>query len=223
MKTVIIWLYGCPVPRVVDHELRRRQIAATFQRHVAAHGLEATTFARVAAEAGISVGLIQHYFVGRDELLVYVFSDLLRIRDERIASHITEGEARERPIREILGAALNELLPLDAQRTRELRVAQALQARSLCDPAVAAVVRRADRDLETRAATAVGNGKQCGEVAAEVDPDIAGARIVAAISGLSTRLLLMGRRRATQVPVAAILDPVVATVFTGRCRHYEKS
>jgi len=209
------------MPRVVDHDERREQIARTFQRHVAQHGLAATTFARVAAEAGISVGLIQHYFASRDDLLVFVFVDFLRTRDQRIAQHIADGEAAQRPIREILGVALHELLPLDAQRTQELRITQHLHARALHDPGVATVARRADRDLEVRAATAVRNGKLCGEVADDVDPDVAAARILAAIYGLSSRLLLTGGRRRSRAPVAAILDPVLATVFTGRCQHYE--
>ena len=210
------------MPRVVDHEERRKQIARTFQRHVAEHGLAATTFVRVAAEAGISVGLIQHYFASRDDLLVFVFTDFLRNRDERIAQHIAEGEAAQRPIREILGAALNELLPLDAQRTQELRITQHLHARALHDTAVAAVARRADKDLAVRAATAVRNGMHCGEVDEDVDADIAGARILAAIYGLSARLLLAGKGSRSRAPVAEILDPVLATVFTGRCQHYDR-
>ena len=51
---------------------------------MAEHGFAATTYARVAAAAGISVGLIQHYFADRHELLNYAYDDLIRRRDSRI-------------------------------------------------------------------------------------------------------------------------------------------
>jgi hypothetical protein len=108
-----------------------------------------------------------------------------------------------------------------AQRTQELRITQHLHARALHDPDVATVARRADRELLARTATAVRNGKLCGEVADEVDPDVAAARILAAIYGQSSRMLLTGQRSRARTPVVAILDPVLATVFTGRCQHYQ--
>jgi AcrR family transcriptional regulator len=44
------------------HALRRQQVAEAVERLVAAHGLDAVTIAKTAAEAGVSVGLVQHYF-----------------------------------------------------------------------------------------------------------------------------------------------------------------
>jgi AcrR family transcriptional regulator len=216
------------MPRVADHDQRRGLIASSFQQHLVQHGLAATTFARVAAEAGVSVGLIQHYFGSRDELLGFVYADALRRRDDRIALHIAEGEAAERPIRDMLAAAVRELLPLDETRVREHHVTQNLLTQALHDPAVAEVAARADRELHRRAAIAVGNGKLCGEVEAGVDPDIAADRILATTRGLAALVVPtpvgdhggpVGRERR----VSAVLDPVIAAVFTGRCRHHDRS
>ncbi|MBQ1048143.1 TetR/AcrR family transcriptional regulator [Micromonospora sp. C51] len=213
------------MPRVADHDERRALIARTFRRHLVEHGLQATTFARVAAAAGISVGLIQHYFGSRDELLRFVYVDALRRRDERIAAHIAAGEAAERPIREIIATAVVELLPLDAIRVEEFHVTQNLVTQALHDQALAEVAARAHRDLHLRASIAVRNGKRCGEVDGDVDIDTAAARILATTCGLAASLILVGpddpaRRRA---PADAVIDPVLAMTFTGRCRHYARS
>jgi AcrR family transcriptional regulator len=214
------------MPRVADHEERRTLIARTFQHHVVQHGLAATTFARVAAAAGISVGLIQHYFENRDALLRFVYVDALRRRDDRIAVHIAEGEAAQRPIRDILATAVRELLPLDDVRTEELHVTLNLLTQALHDPSIADVAAGADRDLQLRASIAVSNGKLCGEVAPEVDADAGAARILATSYGLATQLALAASLDEDSPTwrddrVDAVLDPVLDSIFTGRCRHYD--
>lgn len=211
------------MPRVADHPARRAQIARAFRQHLVHHGLQATTFARVAALAGVSVGLIQHYFGTREALLEFVFNDALRDRDDRIALHIAEGDAADRPIRDILTTALRELLPLDAVRTEELHLRQTLVTLALHDPSAARIARRADDALQVRATIAVRNGQTCGEVAGTVDPEPAAARILATAHGLGTRLALLNRAdargSASEEHLAAVLDPVLSGVFTGRCRH----
>src|SRR5215831_21346773 len=49
--------YGGRVPRRVDHEERRRQIADALVRTAATRGLHATGMREVAAEAGVSLRL----------------------------------------------------------------------------------------------------------------------------------------------------------------------
>ncbi|MEV4711263.1 TetR/AcrR family transcriptional regulator [Micromonospora sp. NPDC049374] len=213
------------MPRVADHDERRALIARTFRRHLVKHGLQATTFARVAAAAGISVGLIQHYFGSRDELLRFVYVDALRRRDDRIAAHIAEGEAAERPIREIIATAVVELLPLDEIRVEEFHVTQNLVTQALHDQALAEVAARAHRDLHLRASIAVRNGKRCGEVDPGVDVDTAAARVLATTYGLAANVILVGpddpaRRREH---ASAVIEPILAGTFTGRCRHYARS
>lgn len=211
------------MPRVVDHEERRALIAAAFRAHLVEHGLPATTFARVAAAAGISVGLVQHYFASRDDLLRFVYSDALRRRDDRIAVDIAEGEADQRPIRQILATAVRELLPLDDTRTEEYHVTVNLISQALHDPTIASVAEQADRDLHLRASVAVDNGKECGEVERDIDGPAAASLILATTYGLATRLSV-GKptdptRRDEQVD--AVLGQALATIFTGRCHHFD--
>lgn len=218
MAIFIICLYGLRVPKIVDHEERRQLIASAFQDQVAEHGFATTTYARVAAAAGISVGLIQHYFADRHELLNYAYDDLIRRRDSRIDAAVAAGEKKHWSIRQIIDRAVRELLPLDEQRRREHRIARQLQLASSQDPALGALALGAHDALCLRVRTAVRNGRECGEVEPGSDPDAAALRIVSAVYGLAD-VLSLRTSPASIRSSSDVLDPVVATVFSGQCRH----
>lgn len=57
------------MPRIVDHDQRRREIAFGVLQVMAERGLAAVTLRSVAAAAGVSMGRIQHYFATKDDLL----------------------------------------------------------------------------------------------------------------------------------------------------------
>ncbi len=196
-------------------------MARAFQRLLAAEGLPRVTFARVAAEAGISVGLIQHYFANKDELLRFSYEDCLRTSATRVQARIRAGEAAAEPISAMLLASLTELLPLDAERTREFRVERNLWLLSLHNPDLAAVAGQATDDLHARIATAIENGKECGEVRPETDSPAAASMILATARGCADSLSLQPSP-ADPATVEAVLRPVISTVFTGRCHHYDR-
>ena len=50
------------MPKKVDHEERRRRITDAVCRITLRGGLNAATFRTIAAEAGMSAPLVQHYF-----------------------------------------------------------------------------------------------------------------------------------------------------------------
>lgn len=212
------------MPRIVDHDQRRRSIARSFQDQVAERGFGATTYAVVAAAAGISVGTIQHYFANRDELLRFAFDDLLRAQDERVAAVVAAGEADRQTIREIIRSALRELLPLDEERRRTYVVTQQLRTEAWHDTGLRDLALAADRHVHEAVRTAVVNGTACGEVSPDADPDPAASRILATANGLAHQVAaahLAGRPLLAPAASDLILDPVLATVFTGRCTRHD--
>ncbi|APE37006.1 hypothetical protein BOX37_27215 [Nocardia mangyaensis] len=210
------------MPRVADHDQRRAVMTHAFQRLLAAEGLNRVSFTRVAAEAGVSVGLIQHYFANKDELLRFSYEDCLRRSADRVATHIRAGEAAGRPISAMLLAGLTELLPLDGDRTVEFRVERSLWTLSLNSPDLAEVARRADLELRERIATAIENGKECGEVRPATDSATAASMISATTRGLADSLSVEKDLAGSSDLVDAVLRPVIAIVFTGRCRHFDR-
>ncbi|MEU7899947.1 TetR/AcrR family transcriptional regulator [Nonomuraea sp. NPDC049152] len=201
------------MPRVADHDQRRVQIARAFQRLLAAEGVAGVSFSRVAAEAGVSVGLIQHYFAGKDELLRFAYDDAARRMSERVRMRVNEGSAAGLQVAQVLLDSLVELLPLDEEREVEYRVRQALSAQALHHPGLADVARRAGGDLLGHVTMAVENGRMRGEVDSGVDAVLAARMILATLQGLADQVALSG---ANAFSALDVLRPVVATVFAGR-------
>ena len=73
------------LPKQVDRHERRREIAAAVVRVVGERGLQGVTFREVAAEAGVSVALVQHYFGTKDNLLI----ETLDMESARLAAGIS--------------------------------------------------------------------------------------------------------------------------------------
>lgn len=59
------------MPRRVDHEGRRTRIADALIRVAGRRGLHAVGMRDVAAEAGVSLGLVQYYFETKEKPLFY--------------------------------------------------------------------------------------------------------------------------------------------------------
>ena len=74
------------MPRVVDHDERRRQIARVVSDIAAERGLSDVSFREVAGRAGVSVSLVQHYFGDKANLL----KTTLEIQSEIMSAHVAE-------------------------------------------------------------------------------------------------------------------------------------
>lgn len=195
-------------------------MAEAVHRLIAHDGLDAATMAAVAREAGFSVGLVQHYFASKDELLLFAYRRLTADLLERVARITAAGEAGGQPIRRILLDCLCELLPLDAGRRGEHRVARAFHARAMDVPAAAAVAAETAAVLRGRVAQGVANGKHCGEVEPDTDAGLAALEITALVDGLADHVY-REPEPARHAAAGAVLAGRLAAVFPGECRHYD--
>lgn len=119
------------MPKVVDHEERRRHIAQAMWRVIARDGLAAASARTVAAEGGWSLGAVRHYFTSQDELLLFATTAMVEGVTARIRAVLTE--RRPGPAR--CEAVVEHLLPLDDERTGEVRVWLAVLIRAHVDSA----------------------------------------------------------------------------------------
>lgn len=70
------------MPKKVDHDARRVELAAAVLAVIERDGIEGVTVRRVAAEAGWSRGVVEHYFDTREDLLLFAYRlGLARTRD----------------------------------------------------------------------------------------------------------------------------------------------
>ena len=98
------------MPKIVDHERRRDEIALVACRVVAAHGFDQATIVRIAREAGYTTGMVAHYFDTKQEIIIAALRLILRRIEERLTAAAGDGE---------LLALLSEALPVDATRFTE--------------------------------------------------------------------------------------------------------
>jgi len=124
------------MPRHVDHEERRRKIAEALWRIVSTEGLEGVSLRTVANEAGVSMGLVQHYFSTKDDMLLFAYG----ILSERVEARLLSGQSQGSQIRTLF----LQMLPLDDERREEAHVAVAFMARAAVSPAFAEATRAGD-------------------------------------------------------------------------------
>ena len=101
------------MPKIVDHERRRDEIALIACRVVAQHGFEQATIVRIARAAGCTTGMIAHYFDTKQDIIVAALRLILRRIEERLAQ--ADGAAD-------LLTLLSEALPIDHTRSMECAV-----------------------------------------------------------------------------------------------------
>jgi AcrR family transcriptional regulator len=99
------------MPKIVDHDARREQIAHVACRVVASHGFEQATVLRIAREAGYTTGMVAHYFDSKQEIILAALRLILRRIEERLESPAAAGAS--------LLDLLAEALPLDEPRRTE--------------------------------------------------------------------------------------------------------
>lgn len=175
------------MPKQVDHDARRQEIGAAVCRVMATRGLDAVSLRHVAAEAGVSMGRVQHYFATKDEMLLFAF----RLISDRVAQRI--GAIDVDDPRAFLRALLLELLPLNEAARTEAPVLAAFVAQAVVEPRlarplaeggremvafVASLIRRAnprndDADQDAMALLAFADGLMLQVLIGQVEPEVA--------------------------------------------------
>jgi AcrR family transcriptional regulator len=97
------------MPKIVDHEQRRDQIALVACRVVAENGFDQATIVRIAREAGYTTGMVAHYFDTKQDIIIAALRLILRRIEERLTKPSGDTPAD-------LLTLLSEALPIDEHR-----------------------------------------------------------------------------------------------------------
>ncbi len=174
------------MPKIVDHEKRRREITDAVCRITLRGGLAAATFRQVAAEADVSVRLVQHYFGTKAGLLETTLQHVGERSTARIFRWIedTDGSARA-----VLGAFLKSFVPVDD----ESRMANLMYIALYTERVVSALKAQpesSDRETEVDMARAtVLEQLQRGPLRAGIDPEAETTLILALMPGMGQYVL----------------------------------
>ena len=178
------------MPKKVDHDERRQDIAQAVARLAAARGLGDVSFRTVATEAGMSVALVQHYFGTKHNMLVGTLDWLSAVVGDQISERLASLAPNAGPldrIREVAAA----FIPIDPIVRDAMLVYHGFASAALADP-----------DLRSAEAFSRGwatidffaeqlrEGRDLGDVDAAVDANREALGLLSLVLGLSLSVLL---------------------------------
>ncbi len=175
-----------PVPKIVDHDQRRRELVDATWRIIARLGMEGATMREIAEEAGFANGALKPYFPTKDLLLTSAFGHVFNRTNQRIAT-VTEALSGIAALR----AFCAEVLPLDEERVNEARIVIPFWQKALNDADMAALHSESMSQWHNTIQTHCASARAAGEIKAPIgDAAVAdhllnmmlGAQIVVALS-----------------------------------------
>lgn len=178
------------MPKVVDHDARRQQVAEAMWEVVHHHGLEGASIRRVAEQAGMSIGLVQHYFSSKDEMEQFAFEQMIAAAQERMRERV---EAMSAPptTRTVLRMILIDLtIPADERRLAEYQVVLSFSLRALRSPRLAQELQNNDATLFDFIVGELQHAQQRGDVPVTLDPEAEATMLLCFADGCGQRILL---------------------------------
>ena len=172
------------MPRLIDTEKRREEIAEATWRLIRGGGLGAVSVRSVAREAGLSAGAVRHVFPTQAELVAFGMTALA----ERVGRRLAALAPDATPL-EAAAAVLGQLLPLDPERHAEAEVWFAYVSRARVDPALLPLAEQAGEGLRGVVREALGLlGREATEAVVE--------EVYAVLDGLTVHAVLSPGRPA---------------------------
>jgi AcrR family transcriptional regulator len=167
------------MPKIVDHEESRAELAEAVWRAVVDLGIESATVRTVAETAGWSVGRLSHYFASKDDLLeyaiAYIGGVMQRRFDERLAK--LRGLAA-------LRAILGEVTPTRKRTREEWLFWIAFWGRATRNPKLAAAQGRRHAGFRRALVHCLTQAREDGELVRGVDLEREAAGIAALAWGI---------------------------------------
>lgn len=199
------------MPKIVDHQTRRTLIAEALLRVTANQGLESASVRHVATEAGVSPGMVQHYFRTKDQMLRFA----LDVVSERVEQRIGAGMAMlgdDPSPKDLIRTVLIEILPIDDERHLEAHIAVAFGARAAATTSIASRLREQCAQLLEFLAAQLRIAQQAGQVSAQLNADHEARGLLALIDGLAMHALIQNN---TADMSQTIFDHYLDRLFPG--------
>jgi AcrR family transcriptional regulator len=165
------------VPKVVDHDQRRDEVAAVAAGVLVVAGIDSSTIRDVAAAGGWSTTMVTHYFANKDELLMHTLA-------MSVAASTRAIEAAQEAGVDELRAIVEQILPLDSERSGRWRLWLAFWGRAIGSDELAAVQRDRQEELVARLGSVLERRGHGGEPS---EGKLEARRLVALLDGVSVQ------------------------------------
>ncbi|HLU54297.1 MAG TPA: TetR family transcriptional regulator C-terminal domain-containing protein [Pseudonocardia sp.] len=199
------------MPKRVDHDERRREIAEAVLRLAATEGLESVSLRHVAAEAGVSMGRVQHYFRSKDEMLAYAYEHQARRHEQRIVERLRAAGAPPTP-RDVVRTVMTEILPTDEASRASWLAGIAFFIRAVSDARMAPVVAAGGPAVIELFAERLDQARAAGELAEDADPRQEAVILWALVDSQASAIVIGGR---TPAEAVATIDYHLGRLFRG--------
>jgi AcrR family transcriptional regulator len=183
------WLGPGRMPKYVDHEQRRRELAEAVVRIASSRGLQAVSMREVAAEAGVSLRLVQYYFHTKEELLIGTLRHLGDQLAARVQHKVAAVATTPTPGRVLYGT-LAAILPTDDQSRQIMMAYTAFYNYTLTDPGLATDGLRYADAMVNFLAEKIEQAQTTGEIRPDLHPHQTAAALFALTNGLSLGVLV---------------------------------
>ncbi|GAA2539381.1 MULTISPECIES: TetR/AcrR family transcriptional regulator [Streptomyces] len=198
------------MPKRVDHAERRTEIAEALVRVAGRRGLHAVGMRDVAAEAGVSLRLVQYYFETKEKLLLFGLEHLAGKFGERLSARVRAAGDAPGP-RATVEALLMTALPTDEESRTFHHLYTSYAVLAVTDRTLAAqpFIRNPDA-AEGAVADLLRQAQAADLLQPGVDAQLAAAGLLAMSAGLGTSILV-GQR--SPESAAAVLDDHLNRIF----------
>jgi len=174
------------MPKVVDHETRRAEIAEAAASAVDEYGLDRVRLTDVARAAGCTTGSIGHYFPGKDAVLVAALEHALAgIVDSGAAARASMGVANTSAFIEDVCT----FLPITKPNQRHWRIWLAFCGRAAHDPRLALIHQRTYAELQQGLLDSMSK-RGLGHRTGLANPEDTAAAVMAILDGVGLRAVL---------------------------------
>jgi AcrR family transcriptional regulator len=198
------------MPKRVDHAERRTEIAEALVRVAGRRGLHAVGMRDVAAEAGVSLRLVQYYFQTKEKLMLFGLEHLAQRFGERVSARARAAGDTPGP-RAMVEALLMAALPTDDESRTFHHLYTSYAVLAVNDRALAAQPFIKNPDAAEDAVTQLlRQAQEAALLEPGVDAQLEAAGLLAMSAGLGTSILV-GQR--SPESAAAVLDHHLNRIF----------
>lgn len=192
------------MPKIVDHDERRAELAGAVWRIIGKHGIERVTVRNVVDEAGWSRGVLGHYFTDKDHLLLFAF----QLAAERTGERFRRLAAATRGLA-ALRAIMLDVQALDRETRIESSVWLSFLAKAPSEVAFTEEHHRRYAEWRDIVAGIYAQMIEAGEIDPAVDTDHEAEAFFAFADGLAIQTLI-DRERMTPDHVERQIDGYLA-------------
>ncbi len=173
------------MPKLVDVDARRKDLLEAVWRIIPRSGIAAATTRAIAREAGVSNGVLSHYFPDKDSLLIEALRTAYNQAQSRMRD-VTRGLIGLEAVR----AIMVEALPLDEKRLVEAQIGVSFWGLALGNERLLEVMRAEWERFWDVLSFRVDEARSLQQLAANVRPDNLTHELIVLVEGISAQAVL---------------------------------